>query len=132
MMVSGRSRSRTSALRRCSPGTRLISWPSFSSRRTASGSTIVGTWATRPAPMISPTMVLPDRSTCRLDPNYHGPAFAGRPTRGMPVTTSEPEIDLGDDHADITSHDTFVRGVPHATFQRLRREDPISWFPEAD
>jgi len=50
----------------------------------------------------------------------------------MPVTTSEPEIDLGDDHADITSHDTFVRGVPHATFQRLRREDPISWFPEAD
>ncbi|HSL58343.1 MAG TPA: cytochrome P450 [Acidimicrobiales bacterium] len=48
------------------------------------------------------------------------------------MTTTEPEIDLGDDHADITSHDTFVQGVPHATFLRLRREDPVAWFDEAD
>jgi cytochrome P450 len=42
------------------------------------------------------------------------------------------EVDLGDDRADITSHDTFVRGVPHATFDRLRRDDPVSWWDEAD
>lgn len=42
------------------------------------------------------------------------------------------EVDLGDDHADITSHDTFVTGVPYATFDRLRREDPVSWWDEPD
>jgi len=31
----------------------------------------------------------------------------------------------GDAHADITSHDTFAQGVPHATFERLRRDDPV-------
>jgi cytochrome P450 len=41
-------------------------------------------------------------------------------------------LDLGDAHADITRHDTYVRGVPHATFARLRREDPVSWWDEAD
>jgi hypothetical protein len=40
--------------------------------------------------------------------------------------------DLGPGDADITSHDTYVRGVPHATFARLRREDPVSWWDEAD
>lgn len=40
--------------------------------------------------------------------------------------------DLGPDDADITSHDTFVPGVPHATFARLRREDPVSWWDETD
>ncbi len=37
-----------------------------------------------------------------------------------------------DAHADLTSHDTFVEGVPHATFRRLRREEPVAWFDEAD
>ena len=32
-----------------------------------------------------------------------------------------------DGHADIVSHDTYVNGVPHNTFARLRREDPLSW-----
>lgn len=41
-------------------------------------------------------------------------------------------LDLGPDDADITDPDTFVRGVPHATFARLRRSDPISWWPEHD
>ncbi len=36
------------------------------------------------------------------------------------------------EHADITSHDTYVAGVPHATFARLRRDDPVSWTPEPD
>ena len=40
--------------------------------------------------------------------------------------------DLGDPDADITRHDTFVAGVPHATFARLRRDDPVSWWDEAD
>jgi len=34
----------------------------------------------------------------------------------------------GDAHADITSHDTFAQGVPHATFERLRRDDPVCWI----
>jgi cytochrome P450 len=42
------------------------------------------------------------------------------------------ELDLGDAHADITDHDVYVRGVPHATFQRLRDEDPVSFTEEAD
>ncbi len=40
--------------------------------------------------------------------------------------------DLGPDDADITSHDTYTNGVPHATFARLRREDPVHWTPETD
>lgn len=36
----------------------------------------------------------------------------------------------GDPFADLASHDTFVGGVPHATFARLRAEDPVSWVPE--
>jgi cytochrome P450 len=42
------------------------------------------------------------------------------------------EVELGDDHADITSHDTFVKGVPYATFDRLRRDDPVSWWDEPE
>lgn len=44
------------------------------------------------------------------------------------MTTPAP----GPDDADISDPDTFVAGVPHATFQRLRREDPLSWWPEHD
>lgn len=32
-----------------------------------------------------------------------------------------------DGHADLSSHDTFIEGVPLNTFARLRREDPVSW-----
>jgi cytochrome P450 len=32
-----------------------------------------------------------------------------------------------DGHADLSSHDSFVRGAPHATFARLRRDDPMAW-----
>lgn len=34
--------------------------------------------------------------------------------------------------ADITSHDTYVEGVPHATFRHLRETDPVHWTDEAD
>jgi cytochrome P450 len=40
--------------------------------------------------------------------------------------------DLGPDDADLTSHDTYVNGVPHATFARLRREDPVHWTGEKE
>jgi cytochrome P450 len=40
--------------------------------------------------------------------------------------------DLGPDDADITSHDTYTNGVPHATFDRLRSESPVFWTEEAD
>jgi cytochrome P450 len=46
--------------------------------------------------------------------------------------TQVAELDLGDDHADITLHDSYVAGVPHATFKRLREEDPVSFTEEAD
>lgn len=38
--------------------------------------------------------------------------------------------DLGDPFADLTSHDTFVRYVPHAAFARMRRENPVAWIDE--
>ena len=41
-----------------------------------------------------------------------------------------PDGDLGPDDADIADPDTYVAGVPHATFLRLRRTDPVSWWDE--
>ena len=34
--------------------------------------------------------------------------------------------------ADLSSHDAFVDGVPHRTFEHLRREEPLAWFDEPD
>ncbi len=34
--------------------------------------------------------------------------------------------------ADILDPDTYVDGFPHATFERLRRDDPVSWCDEVD
>ncbi len=39
---------------------------------------------------------------------------------------------LGDRWLDITDPDIYRSGVPHATFQRLRDEDPVSWWEERD
>lgn len=39
-------------------------------------------------------------------------------------------IVLGDRHLDITDPDVYRAGVPHATFQRMRDEDPVAWTPE--
>lgn len=36
----------------------------------------------------------------------------------------------GPTDADIRDPDTFVEGFPHATFERLRQEDPVSWWDE--
>lgn len=37
------------------------------------------------------------------------------------------EVDLGPADADISNPDTYVNGFPHATFERLRSEDPVAW-----
>src|SRR6266496_827732 len=50
--VSGFSRSKASDFSRRRPSTRLISLPSLISSRTSSGSMMVGTWDTSPAPTI--------------------------------------------------------------------------------
>jgi cytochrome P450 len=42
----------------------------------------------------------------------------------------EPDGDLGPADADIADPDTYTAGVPHATFLRLRRDDPVSWWGE--
>ena len=34
--------------------------------------------------------------------------------------------------ADLTSHDTYVDGVPHDTFAYLRANDPVHWTEESD
>lgn len=39
--------------------------------------------------------------------------------------------DLGDSEADITSHDTYLRGFPHAAFRRLRENEPVSWVDDS-
>lgn len=50
----------------------------------------------------------------------------------MPSFVDDYLSERGSDDADLTSHDTYVAGVPHATFDRLRTEDPVHWTEEAD
>ena len=52
-----------------------------------------------------------------------------RPTT-CTMTGPGPDGDLGPADADIADPDTYVAGVPHATFLRLRRDDPVSWWGE--
>jgi len=46
------------------------------------------------------------------------------------MTGPAPDGDRGSADADIADPDTYVDGVPHATFERLRRDDPVSWWEE--
>jgi hypothetical protein len=48
------------------------------------------------------------------------------------MATRQQEIDLGEAFADITEPEAYRQGVPHATFKRLRDEDPVSWWDETD
>ncbi|MEP7112763.1 MAG: cytochrome P450 [Ilumatobacteraceae bacterium] len=45
---------------------------------------------------------------------------------------TSPTVNPGRADADITDPDAYVNGVPHATFQRLRDSDPVSWWDEHD
>jgi hypothetical protein len=66
--------------------------------------------------------------------------FAGGTTlvEGDAVVSSGPDLDtngnvvLGRDDLDIVDPDSYLQGFPHATFKRLRDDDPISWWPEHD
>lgn len=42
------------------------------------------------------------------------------------------ETGSSDPRVDITSHDTYLDDFPHAAFERLRSQDPVSWIEEAD
>jgi cytochrome P450 len=44
----------------------------------------------------------------------------------MSTTTME----AGTAFANIVDPDVYVQGIPHATFKRLRDEDPVSWWDE--
>lgn len=48
------------------------------------------------------------------------------------MTMQSSFTDSNDPYADLSSHDAFVNGVPHAAFERLRREDPMSWSESSD
>ena len=37
-----------------------------------------------------------------------------------------------DGHANLSSHDAFVHGVPHNTFIRMRKEEPLCWCDGGD
>ena len=39
---------------------------------------------------------------------------------------------IDDGNLNLADHDSFARGVPHKTFARLRKEDPVSWTDEDD
>ncbi len=41
-------------------------------------------------------------------------------------------VPLGDRWVDLTDPEVYLAGVPHATFQRLRDEDPVAWCEEHD
>ena len=48
------------------------------------------------------------------------------------MTMQSSFTDSQDTHADLSSHDAFTSGVPHATFERLRKEDPVAWCDSSD
>ena len=47
-----------------------------------------------------------------------------------PMSQNTLHHDLGEADADLTSHDTFIRSVPHATFTRMRQEEPVAWVED--
>ena len=59
-----------------------------------------------------------------------GQAAAGQAAAGQAAGQAVDVDERAD--ADIVDPDTFVAGVPHATFRRLRRDDPVSWWSEHD
>ena len=48
------------------------------------------------------------------------------------MTMQSSFTDSQEAHADLSSHDAFVNGVPHATFERMRKEDPVAWCESSD
>ena len=52
-------------------------------------------------------------------------SFGSKQARTVEGTMTQPL-------ADITSHDTYLDGVPHDTFAYLREHDPVHWTEESD
>jgi cytochrome P450 len=50
----------------------------------------------------------------------------------VPVSAEQVDLNVGIADADITNPDAYLDGAPHATFERLRRTDPVSWWEEHD
>jgi cytochrome P450 len=48
------------------------------------------------------------------------------------ASTTRTPAPVGDRWLDLTDPDVYRAGVPHATFQRLRDEDPVAWTEERD
>ena len=50
----------------------------------------------------------------------------------MAIMNTLMQFDSGEEFADIVSHDTYVAGVPHSTFKRMREQAPVQWVDEDD
>ena len=65
----------------------------------------------------------------RHEPRVSSPPGSPRePILECVLMTGQPPL-LG---VDLTDSGNFVPGVPHDTFTRLRREDPVHWHPEPE
>ncbi len=61
-------------------------------------------------------------------PVMHAGASEGTAAGAAPRGAAPRATRIGED---ISNPDTFVKGVPHETFRRLRAEAPVSWHEEA-
>jgi cytochrome P450 len=48
------------------------------------------------------------------------------------VIETSPYFPNTDAFVDLTSHDAYTAGTPHATYARMRRESPVCWIDEAE
>lgn len=57
------------------------------------------------------------------------------PTPNEPTSTGTTHTTIvatGDQYVNIVDPESYVNGFPHATFERLRKTDPVSWWEETD
>jgi cytochrome P450 len=54
--------------------------------------------------------------------SWMSPKHSRRWSTKVPVSNTE-----DDGFSDLSDHDSFVNGMPHATFQRMRTSDPCAW-----
>src|SRR5437588_362409 len=119
--VSGRSRSSTSLLIRRRPVTSAISFPSLISSRTSSGSMIVGTWETSPAPTTSPIpSLLPAGLVRRPRCRAHG-LHVGMEVEAVPSALSpDPGVPRAAERGPQVTNEEAVH--PHGPGDQGRRD----------
>ena len=54
------------------------------------------------------------------------------PSTTSTTTSTTTPTPPGATNVDIVDPDSYVHGFPHATFERLRKTDPVSWWDEPD